>query len=308
MCPAPRPVPIAAAHDHTATRLETDEDVLNALKASLTGPSMTPPAIPGKPAARGAAHAAGTPTPAETPSPARSSSANHFRPWLRPPMAVLTVFDDGKQEGEQIRVRGPRFVIGRVEGDLIIEHDNMISSKHVEITRQQVGGQWRWVVTDLQSTNGMFVRVLRTALQDKSEILIGKGRYRFLAPTEAIPATVDHAPVEEARNSTQAWADDGSEQAIPALMEMIGSAFGPKIMLPQSEYWIGADPRCQICRSNDPYCEARHARLFRDEKGRWQAENNKSVNGLWFRLPQVVSDSTIQFQIGEQRFKLQIGT
>lgn len=32
MSPAPRPLPVASAHVHTATRLETDEDVLNAVR------------------------------------------------------------------------------------------------------------------------------------------------------------------------------------------------------------------------------------------------------------------------------------
>src|SRR5258708_5608129 len=98
-------------------------------------------------------------------------------------MAVLTALDDGRSDGEQFRLRDGRFVIGRSDGDLVIPHDGTISSRHVEITRQALGGQQRWVITDLQSTNGMFVRVSRTPLADKSELLVGKGRYRLLAPT-----------------------------------------------------------------------------------------------------------------------------
>ena len=47
-------------------------------------------------------------------------------------MALLTVFDDGKTEGEDIRLRGNRFLIGRTEGDLQIPHDNLMSAKHAE--------------------------------------------------------------------------------------------------------------------------------------------------------------------------------
>ena len=57
-----------------------------------------------------------------------------------------------------------------------------MSARHVEITHQIVGGLHRWVVTDLQSTHGMFVRVSRTVLADKAEFLVGNGRYRFDAP------------------------------------------------------------------------------------------------------------------------------
>ena len=59
-----------------------------------------------------------------------------------------------------------------------------MSARHVEITHQLVGGLHRWVVTDLQSTHGMFVRVSRTALADKAEFLVGNGRYRFDAPDD----------------------------------------------------------------------------------------------------------------------------
>ena len=104
---------------------------------------------------------------------------------------LLTVFDDGKSEGEVVRIRAERFVIGRSEGDLRIAHDELISARHVEITRLRVGEAYRWVITDLQTTNGLFVRVSRTVLADKAEFLVGRGRYRLEAPTEVLPNTVD---------------------------------------------------------------------------------------------------------------------
>jgi hypothetical protein len=67
---------------------------------------------------------------------------------------ILTVFDDGKMDGEVIRLREPRFVIGRTEGDLRFPLDGRISARHLEMTHQVVGGLHRWVVTDLQSTHG----------------------------------------------------------------------------------------------------------------------------------------------------------
>jgi hypothetical protein len=222
-------------------------------------------------------------------------------------MAVLTVFDDGKGDGEQIRLRGNRFVIGRTEGDLVIPHDAMISARHVEITRQSSGGQQRWVITDLQSTNGLFVRVSRTVLADQSELLVGKGRYRLLAPATEGSPTADYAAPEAVRNSTQAWGNEGGAPAIPSLFEIIGNATSNRVLLVGTEYWIGTDPGCAICRPNDPFCEVRHARLHRDAKGAWHVEQNKAVNGLWFRVPQVIAEGAIHFQIGEQRLRLKVG-
>lgn len=308
MSPAPRPVPRPAAPERMATCLETDEDVMDALRESLAPPLAKPSPVPvaPSPVPRNPATPIVAGPPPVRQAPQRPSVAA-YRPSLRPPMAVLTVCDDGKNDGEQFRLRDGRFVIGRTEGDLLIPHDGMISSRHVEITRQSVAGQPRWIVTDLQSTNGLFVRISRTLLADQSELLVGKGRYRLLAPSGEGSATADYSPPEGARNMTQAWGADASAPAIPSLVELVGNAFANRVPLIGSEYWIGADPSCAICRANDPYCDARHARLTRDAKGGWQVEQNKTVNGLWFRVPQVVCESVVQFQIGEQRFRLRAG-
>jgi hypothetical protein len=42
-------------------------------------------------------------------------------------------------------------------------------------------------------------------------------------------------------------------------------------------------------------------------QGGWQAQNNKSLNGLWLRVPQVTVEDGCLFQIGEQRLRLKIG-
>src|SRR4051812_34295447 len=50
-------------------------------------------------------------------------AAELFRPVERPSMAVLTVIDDGDESGEPVRLRASTFLIGRIEGDLVIPHD-----------------------------------------------------------------------------------------------------------------------------------------------------------------------------------------
>ena len=102
-----------------------------------------------------------TPTALRTPT-AREPAADDtipFRPVVRPQMAVLVVLDDGRTEGQTIRLRTDSFTIGRTEGDLTIPHDGMISRKHVTIHRRADKGRLRWVLEDLGSQNGTFVRV-----------------------------------------------------------------------------------------------------------------------------------------------------
>jgi hypothetical protein len=257
----------------TATVLETEEDIRRALQAAAAAPRPAGPA------------------------------AQPFRPTQRPPVALLTVCDDGKADGEVVRLRAARFVIGRTEGDLLIPHDALISTRHVEIVRQQAGGQWRWVVTDLQSTNGLFVRASRVALTDGAEFLVGRGRYRFEATVAG--GTVEFVP-DAPTSSTVAWGGAAPPLPQAVLTELIPGGAGARVTLTGAEYWIGTDPTCVVCRAGDPFTEWRHVRLHRDARG-WHAENNKSANGLWLRVPQVAVDAAGLFQIGEQRCRLQVG-
>ena len=282
--------------ERSGTVIETDDDIRQAFLSGHKGRQPGQPVAVDPPA----------PIPAP-PQPPPARTAVSFRPTVRPPIAVLTVFDDGKTDGEMLRIRNHRFIIGRTEGDLCIPADGRISARHLEITHQLVGGLHRWVVTDLQSTHGMFVRVRRTALADKAEFLVGNGRYRFDAPVVDAGPTIDHEPNEGGFSATHGWNEGASTFRPPAVTELIGSEIGNRMLLIKTEYWIGSDPSCPICRPDDPFCEPRHIRLYRGgSRGGWHAEHPNTQNGLWLRMPQISVESTAQFQIGEQRFQLRV--
>lgn len=266
------------------TVLETDEDI-----RKVSGPQKT-----GAPATSGPVHAEKLPS---------EEPARPFRPTARPPVALLTVLDDGKIEGEVIRIRTERFIIGRTEGDFLLPHDMQVSARHLEITRYKFGEKYRWVVTDLQTSNGLFIRVSRTILPDQAEFLVGGGRYRLDAARPDALKTMDSV----APAATRPPAADPLALAQPALVELTGDKILSRFPLTASEYWIGRDPACAICRPNDPFVEARHVRLHRDANGAWHARNNESPNGLWYRVPQITLENACLFQIGEQRFRLRVG-
>jgi pSer/pThr/pTyr-binding forkhead associated (FHA) protein len=279
--------------------IETDEDIRQALLSNFKGRP------PGQDTQDEPAPTAPAPRPARPAQPAGRATST-YRPTARPPIPILTVFDDGKPDGEVIRIRDQRFVIGRTEGDLKIPIDGRISARHVEITHQVIGGLHRWVVTDLQSSHGMFVRVSRTPLADKAEFLVGNGRYRLEIPQAEPGATVDYASGQADHSETAGWNDGPGPFRPPALTELLGKEIGNRTLLVKPEYWIGSDPSCAICRADDPFCEPRHARVFRGPKGNWHAEHNKTPNGLWLRMSQITVESTLQFQIGEQRFRIKV--
>src|SRR5437016_5702646 len=102
-----------------------------------------------------------------------------YRPVHRPPMSILCVFHDGREDGEWVPLRKDKVVIGRSEGDIVIPHDAMMSGRHAEISREVIKGGFRWFLTDLKSRNGTFVRVADTPIQHGQEILLGSRRFRF---------------------------------------------------------------------------------------------------------------------------------
>jgi pSer/pThr/pTyr-binding forkhead associated (FHA) protein len=216
---------------------------------------------------------------------------------------MLCILDDGKTDGEWVRLRADRVVIGRTEGDVLIPHDGLISGQHAEIVRQRGPNGYRWVLADLQSTNGTFVRVGSTFLRHDAELLIGRGRYRFEAG--ATPAADAASPVLGAPlPTTQAWSNEPVRAFVPSLVEITPAGPVQRFTLSLPEYWIGRDAQsCAIVRADDPLTNARHARLYRNAKGQWYAENNKSVNGLWLRIADSMPlGSACRFRLGEQQF------
>jgi pSer/pThr/pTyr-binding forkhead associated (FHA) protein len=225
------------------------------------------------------------------------------RPIQRPPMALLYILDDGKQEGERIRLRADRTVIGRIDGDVRIAHDVQMSSRHAEIVRERTGHRWRWLLNDIGSTNGTFVRIGSSVLHDGNELLIGQGRYRF----EAVMPHPEDLPAPETSGGTLLPQPGLMRSLVPALVEISSAESVQRFALTLPEYWFGRDAaRCGIVRADDPFVDDQHARFFRDKDGHWHVSNNTSINGLWLRVKSISLRRACQFRLGEQRFLFRV--
>ena len=252
---------------------------------------------------RAATRAVRTPTLKEQ---APGEETQPHRPTRRPPMALLCVLDDGHLDGEWVRVRTAEIVIGRSEGDLVIPHDTLMSGRHAKLIRQVEKGRYRWYVTDLESTNGTYARVGKAMLKHGQEILFGSRRYRFEA-AGAPPPAEGAAAGGEAPRGTQGWEVAAPAGGTPSLVELTSRGEGQRFLLTKPENWVGRDAsQCAVALSSDPTVSPRHARLYRDGKGRWFVENARSLNGTWVRLDKIPIDGTGQFQLGEQRFLVRV--
>ncbi|RLS59817.1 MAG: FHA domain-containing protein [Planctomycetota bacterium] len=196
-----------------------------------------------------------------------------WKPTIRHPMALLKIVDDGNDEGETIRMRGDKVLIGRTEGDVVISHDITMAPRHASITRVPNG---TWELTDLGSPEGTFLRVTSATLRRGSTILIGSTKLLFT------PA-----------------ADESDE--VDALMEVRLFGAGERFPLEGQFHILGnGDPACTL-RISDAYVSPLHAVMTRTERG-WKIEN-RGINGLWMQINAPIRmRQPTQFQCGEQRF------
>jgi pSer/pThr/pTyr-binding forkhead associated (FHA) protein len=230
-----------------------------------------------------------------------------FRPIHRPPMALLCILDDGRDDGEWVRLRSDKVIIGRTEGDIVIPHDSMMSGRHAELTRQLDQGRYRWHLTDLQSTNGTYIRVNNGIVKHRQELLIGSRHYRFDAAPQGAALAAEPAVPEESKGTTRGWQSVAPADLVPSLVELTPQGEGQRFFLTKSDNTIGRNATtCAVVIANDPLVSPQHARFHRDAKGRWHVENTKSLNGIWLRVDRMPLETACQFQLGEQRFLLRV--
>ena len=232
-----------------------------------------------------------------------SSTTQPFRPRNRPPMAVLCVRFDEEDEGQEIAIFASPFVIGRVEGNLVIDHDTEISGRHAELIRVFDNDRHFWQLHDLKSTNGTFVRAAVALLKDRQEVLLGGRHYRF--ENESADGNADKKNSPATRKVQQA-PSRAEQKALASLVEIGDTGNEKRFVITSTEHWIGRDPRLCSIVLDDVMVSPRHARLYRDKQNRWLLANAKSLNGIWLRISRIDLGSTAQFQMGEQRFSIRM--
>lgn len=280
------------------TRLESAEEILKAIEAKKAKPRSVN-ATPGK---------ASVPVAMPVSQAAPVADAQRQHPVERPPMALLCVLDDfwkTKLDGEWHRLRAERTSIGRTEADILIGHDLQISRKHAEIVRKQTPLGYSWILRDLESSGGTFVRIRRTLLRNNDEILLGSTRFRLVAPTSTLqPETLARALSGGAETILPNAIPRAQLGSVPNLVEIVHNQPQHSTPLTRTEYTIGTITGSKvISRPEDPFLDGEHAKLTRGADGNWRVENLDSLNGLWFRIKEMpLSSEECYFRIGEQIF------
>jgi pSer/pThr/pTyr-binding forkhead associated (FHA) protein len=230
-----------------------------------------------------------------------AEDSQDFRPSLRPPVPVLTVLDDGSLEhGEDFRLRGERFSIGRTSGDCQIPNDPAVSGTHAAILRTSWKGGFQWHLHDLNSVNGTFVRCVRAVLHQNAILILGSRRFRLKNPLKPtmLPADGHVTNLMDGRHIPAAvW---------PVLTEASAKPGAMEFSLRSDRLVIGRAGSGADIQLDDPLLAHRHAELRRMRDGTWMIASETTRNGIWMSTSAVGLTPNCFFRCGEQRFRFVI--
>jgi pSer/pThr/pTyr-binding forkhead associated (FHA) protein len=235
--------------------------------------------------------------PAPVPADAVTPDDVNFSPVIRPPTPRLTILDDGDlTQGETVRVRDAVTLIGRLHGQVLLPHDNLVSGKHAEIVREGNAAPYRWILRDLGSSNGTFVNCTRAILTPDRILILGSRRYRFMPPTARASdqPQADGTALYDARSlPSTAW---------PSLQEVTGNGEPTVISLRAARLSIGRPGCGNDIQLDDPLIARTHASVEVDSAGQWKIVAGRSKNGIWMQINAIRLTGLCRFQCGEQRF------
>jgi pSer/pThr/pTyr-binding forkhead associated (FHA) protein/uncharacterized protein YnzC (UPF0291/DUF896 family) len=185
---------------------------------------------------------------------------------------------------KQFRLTKPNTTIGRsrkFENDLVIEKDGMISKRHAAISMSAEG----FVITDLNSTNGLFVNEEKTqsAVLKSGDVIRLGGTELVFEETKSTPA---HAEIAKAEVGPRAKLiiinDNGSEEEF-----MLGS-----------ETTIGRYLSCDL-RLDDPSIASQHAKVYR-EKEDYYIENDDGEDCTFLNTTCLEKDKPAKLRNGDK--------
>jgi pSer/pThr/pTyr-binding forkhead associated (FHA) protein len=247
------------------------------------------------------------PAPGELDTLNQKDRVQRFRPSGRMPVPLLTVLDDGSdREGEVIRIRKDCFVIGREEGDLTLPCDKLISNRHLEFRCLNKGGQWRWFLNDLKTTNGTFLRFQQVRMYDRMDLFLGTTRFRVSMPSESA-----QGEKEADRGGTRAFSALNLESPnllVPTLTRLDSQSDAPQSFpLLKATQTLGTDAaKCTFACPDDPCMNPVHARFTNDSSVGWQVQDLGTRNGSWVALSRLQVSRRIEIQLGMQRLIFEV--
>ncbi len=194
---------------------------------------------------------------AHAPASVLPNSAHERATVVRRTLGRVTVLLDDGTEGPSFPIFGEQLDIGREEGGVLLEADRFVSPRHARLSR--VGGVW--VLRDLASTNGVYVRVRGShPLRDGDLLLLGLQVLQFRLMSEAergLGPGEEHGTLLFGSPAPAAWARL-SQRTVEGVARDV-------FHLTHDETVLGRE-QGDIVFTHDPFLSGRHAQVLRDAR------------------------------------------
>ncbi|NUP06662.1 MAG: FHA domain-containing protein [Polyangiaceae bacterium] len=227
------------------------------------------------------------------PSPAsRSATARSAR--------LVVVVEDGS-DGKAFDLKGPVVVIGRSDGDVVLFDDPYVSPRHARLVERE--GQW--VVQDLHSTNGVYVRVKgKRPLQSGDLILLGSQVLQFQLVSDEERQL---GPANQ--HGTRVFGSKPVTRLARLDQRTVDGLVGDIHYVHRDETILGRETG-DIVFTSDAFLSRRHASLRRDPASdRFYLEDLDSSNGTYVAISrETVLDTGDRVRIGQHLFRFESGS
>jgi hypothetical protein len=227
-----------------------------------------------------------------------------FAPRRRPWYPRLIIVDDHSSDsGEIVRLRRDSLSIGRLDCDLTFPAEGLMSATHAKISFQEtVPSHWDWVLEDLSSSNGVFVRLSEFQLRPGNEFLLGGTRVKVHGDPQLNPKS------EESKPFWSAFVADRKSILSKSELEICSYLFSQEpffLPLRGKRMQLGRHAEAANTFSVDPFVEPSHVAIQKTDSYSWKLVDQKSLNGVWLRVRRAVLSQSTSFILGEQRFRFE---
>lgn len=210
----------------------------------------------------------------------------------------MVIVEDGS-EGRSFELAGAGVDIGRTDGDVRLEDDAFVSPRHARIA--QSGG--RWVLRDLASTNGVYIRLRRPhALRDGDLLLLGLEVLQFQLVGDG-----ERGLGQATQHGTLVFGSPATPRPARLCQRTIEGITRDVYHLLRDETVIGRETG-DIVFTADPFMSRRHAALRKTSEG-FVLTDLDSSNGTFvaLRANEAMALSNGDFvRIGQHLFRVDL--
>ena len=233
------------------------------------------------------------------PSPAPDLGSVQATPGQEPLRARLVVIGQDGTPGREYPLVADQIDLGREEGDIRLPNDPYVSPRHARIRRRD----GRFSIQDLDSTNGVFLRIRRPEpIQNGDLLLVGLEVLRFETVTDA-----DRGLGAATERGTRVFGSPAAPRHARLVQRTVEGTARDVFYVTRDELTIGRE-QGDVVFTTDAFMSRRHATIRRDPAtSTFEIRDLGSSNGTYLAIRgEIPLQAGDHVRIGQHLFRLDV--